>query len=362
MATEERTEQPTPRKRREAREKGQVANSVDLSRAVGLLALYLTWCVAGGYMGGRSLELVRSGLDARAAADLTPEQVIAGCGRLGALAACALAPVMIAAVAGAVLGTCTQTRLLLASQLLNPDLNRINPLSGFRRLVSWRGAVATLKGVIKVGLVLAVAAWVIRARTPQIVAIGVMELGQMNATMLAIAAEIVGKCAAMLLVLGAADYAYEWWEHERSLRMTRQEVRRHLREEEGDPHIRGRRRQLRRGMLEQGITREMPQASVVVTNPTQYAVALRYDAGEMDAPRVVAKGRRAIARRIVALARQWAIPVVEDPPVARGLFSMAALGERIPQALYQAVAEILAAVYHKRRERLERNRRGGGPR
>jgi len=359
MATEERTEQPTPRRRREARERGQVANSVDLSRAIGLLLLYLTCRATGGYMGGQSFELMRSGLDARAAADLTPDQVVASLARLAPIAAAIVAPVMIAAIVGAVLGTCTQTRLLVATQLLNPDLNRINPVSGFKRLVSWRGVVATAKGVIKVALVLAMAGWVIRARTDQIVAMGAMSLTQMNATMLAIALEMVGKCAALLLVLGAADYAYEWWEQEKSLRMTRQELKRDLREQEGDPHIRSRRRRLQRSLMEQGITRELPQASVVVTNPTHYAVALRYQPAAMDAPRVVAKGQRAMARRIVELARGWGIPVVEDPPVARALFSMAALGERIPETLYQAVAEILAAVYQKRRERLARSRGGG---
>jgi len=113
-------------------------------------------------------------------------------------------------------------------------------------------------------------------------------------------------------------------------------------------------------MLEQRISAEMPQASVVVTNPTHYAVALRYESGTMDAPKVVAKGQRAIARRIVEMARTWNIPVVQEPPVARALFSMAAVGEYVPEALYQVVAEILAAVYQRKRERLTRSRLAGG--
>ena len=197
MATEERTEQATPKRRREAREKGQVANSVDLSRAVGLLVLYLMWRTTGSYVGGRTMELVRSGLDLRVADDMPPGQVLAGFAGLIPVTAAILAPVMIAAIVGAVLGTCTQTRLLVSTQLLNPDLNRINPLSGVKRLVSWRGVVATLKGTIKVGLVLAVAAWVLRARINDIVAMGAMDLVQMNATMLAIALEISERCYVM---------------------------------------------------------------------------------------------------------------------------------------------------------------------
>lgn len=360
MAGEERTEQPTPRRRREAREKGQVAHSADLSRAIALLLLYLTCRTAGAYMGGSALEVVRSGLRANLAADLTPEQALQYFTRLAPATVAVVLPIMLAAVIGAALGTLAQTRLLVATQLLNPDLNRINPLSGLKRLFSWRGVVATLKGVVKVALVLAVAGSVIHARSDQVLATGLLGLAQIKATLLGIALEMVSKCAALLLALGALDYAYEWWEHEKSLRMTRQELKRDLREQEGDPHVRSRRRSLQRSMLRQGITRELPQASVVVTNPTHYAVALRYEPLAMDAPRVVAKGQRALARRIVALARQWGIPVVQDPPVARALFAMTSVGERIPETLYQAVAEILAAVYRKRRERLARSRGGGG--
>jgi len=356
MATEERTEQPTPRRRRQARERGQVANSVDLSRAVGLLTLYLGCRAAGPSMGRSALELTRSGLDVRAMPELTPEAVVSVCMRMAPLAAAIVAPVMIAALVGAVLGTFAQTRMLVASQLLSPDANRINPAAGFKRLVSWRAVVATAKGVVKIALVLGMSGWVLRARAADIVAMASMGLPQSGAVTLSIALDITAKCAALLLVLGAADYAWEWWEQERSLRMTRQELKRDLREQEGDPHIRSRRRQLRRGMLEQGISAEMPHASVVVTNPTHYAVALRYEAPAMQAPKVVAKGQRAIARHIVQLARQWGIEVVQDPPLARSLFAGVRLGEQIPEALYQAVAEILAAVYRKRRERLMRGR------
>jgi flagellar biosynthetic protein FlhB len=357
MATEERTEQPTERKRRRAREKGQVATSVDLSRALGLLLIYLAWRVAGRSITGRLLAVLHATFCSPRATELEPDQIMAAYRHLLPVLAAILGPIMLAALLGVVLPSLGQTRLLFAPTALRFDWNHINPLAGFRRLVSWRGAVATLKGIIKVAVVLGVCAWVLRARAGLIVGMGAMDLGPMTAAMLAIAGEMVVKSCIILVLLGAADYAYERYEHEKSLRMTRQELRREMRETEGDPQVQARRRQLRRGLLEQGISAEMPRASVVVTNPTHVAVALRYDPDEMPAPKLVAKGQRAIARRIIALARTYGVPVLHNPPVARSIFEQVAIGSPVPETLYRVVAEIFAIVYRRRRERLLRRRR-----
>lgn len=357
MASEERTEQPTPRRRRQARDEGRVATSVDLSRALALPAIYLAWRACGreavaALSGGVERWLRAAGtttLDAPAVMDLYADA-------LGVLAR-ALAPVMLAAVGASVLVSAAQTRGLLSAAALRPDLNRINPAAGARRLLGRRGAAATVKGVVKVGLLLAIAGWVLHARAEVVVATGAMDLGPMLATVLGIAAELIVKCALVLVVLGAADYAFEWWEHEKSLRMTRAELRRDLREDDGDPQIRRRRQQLRRTVLAQGISAELPQADVVVTNPTHFAVALRYDPRRMSAPRVVARGQRAIAREIIRLARVHGIEVIQNPPVARSLFAACALGEPVPQELYQVIAEIFALVYRRRRERAQARRR-----
>ncbi len=361
MATEERTEQPTERKRRKAREKGQVAHSVDLSRALGLLAIYLVWRLAGHSIADDLLNLLGSAFSLNPEGEANPQQVMTLYRHLLPALAAMLGPLMLAALLGSVLPSLGQTRLLFAPSALQPDWNRLNPGSGFKRLISWRGAVATLKGIIKVGVILGVCAWVLRARADVLVGMGAMELGPMTAAVVSIAGEMILKSCAVLLILGAADYAYEWWEHEKSLRMTRYEVRRELRETEGDPQVRARRRQLARGLLEQGILPDMPSADVVVTNPTHIAVALRYDANEMPAPRVVAKGQRAIARRIIELARTYGIPVTQNPPVARSLFEQVAIGSFVPEALYQVVAEIFAVVYRRRRERLLRSRQRVAP-
>ena len=353
MASEERTEQPTPRRRRQARERGQVATSVDLSRALALPAIYLAWCTCGRDAVSALAEATERWLRAAGATTLNAAAVMdLYADALGVLAL-ALAPVMLAPVGASALVSAAQTRGLLSAAALRPDLSRINPAAGARRLLSWRGAVATIKGAVKVGLLLAIAGWVLYARAELIVATGAMDLGPMLSAVLGIAAELIVKCALVLVVLGAADYAFEWWDHEKSLRMTRAELRRDLREDDGDPQIRRRRQQMRRAVLAQGISAELPQADVVITNPTHFAVALRYDPRRMSAPKVVARGQRAVAREIIRRARVHGIEVIENPPVARSLFAACNLGESVPQELYQVIAEIFALVYRRRRERAQ---------
>lgn len=355
MTTEERTEQPTPRRRRQARERGQVATSADLSRALALLAIYLAWRFAGAGMVATLQGATERWLCARAGVELGPEEAMAACASALQVAAVVLAPVMLAAVVGTIVAASAQTGGLLAASAVGPDWSRINPANGLKRLFSARGAVATLKSILKVCAVTLVAGLVLRSHAPEILLMADMPLRPMMVAVGAIAGEMLVRCMGLLLVIGAADYAFEWWDHEKQLRMTRQELKRDLRESEGDPQIRSRRRQLRRTVLAQGISAEMPRADVVVTNPTHVAVALRYDASSMAAPKVVAKGRRAVAREIIRLARVHGIEVVENRPVARSLFASCELGGPVPEALYAVVAEIFAAVYRRRRRRRARS-------
>ncbi|NLO06858.1 MAG: EscU/YscU/HrcU family type III secretion system export apparatus switch protein [candidate division WS1 bacterium] len=351
MASEERTEQASPRRRREAREKGQVATSVDLSRALGLLAIYLAWRFAGAGMLARMLGATEEWL-----ALPDPEQV----DRAFALALFAqtlpvltavLAPVMLAAMIGSTIAACAQTQGLVSLAAVKPDWSRLNPANGIKRLIGLRGLVAAGKSILKVLAVSLVAAWVLHSHLDEVLLMSVMQLRPMMAVLVSIAGELIVKCMGLLLVIGAADYAYEWWDQEKRLRMTRTELKRELRDQDGDPHIRSARDRLRRALLTQGILAEMPQADVVITNPTHFAVALRYEPDKAPAPRVVARGQRAVAREIIRLARTWGVPVVENPPVARSLFASCKLGDLVPEALFAVVAEIFAAVYRRQRSR-----------
>lgn len=355
--TGEKTEQPTPRKRRKAREEGKVATSVDLSRAIALLLIYVAWRFGGEGMLSRLLDMTEHWLRTARARELDPDAVIAAYADLLPLVAAVLAPVMLAAIAGTILAASAQTKGLLAVSAVNPQWSRINPVNGIKRLFSTRGVVNAAKSILKVTLVFLVAAWVLRGRADEVLLMADLELRQTMALMVGIAAEMVVKCMLTLLVIGAADYAFEWWDHEKQLRMTRYELKRDLREDEGDPQIRSRRDEMRREILAQGISAQMPQADVVVTNPTHYAVALRYYPDEMEAPRVVARGQRAIAREIIRIARHHGITIIENPPVARSLFASCRLGDAVPEKLYQVVAEIFAAVYRRRSQVLQRSAR-----
>ncbi len=351
MATEERSEQATPRKRKQAREKGQVATSIDLSRALGLLAIYLAWRFAGAGMVGRLLDATERWLRLAGKQDLGPDRVMALYAEVLPVLALVLGPVMLAAMIGTAIAASAQTGGLVAPTAVKPDWSRLNPVNGFKRIFSARGAVSTLKSILKVCAVGLVAGLVLRAHTQEILLMADMELQPMMAAAGTIAAEMLVKSMGLLMVIGAADYAFEWWDHEKQLRMTRQELKRDLRDSDGDPQIRARRGEMRRAMLKQGISAEMPQADVVVTNPTHFAVALRYDPAEMGAPKVVALGQRAVAREIINLARMHGVEVIQNPPVARSLFKSCELGGTVPEALYAVVAEIFAAVYQRRQAR-----------
>jgi flagellar biosynthetic protein FlhB len=350
---EERTHQPTPRRRQKAREKGQAPRSHDLIAAVGLLAAYAAFRVLGPRLWSATSETTRSCLADPHAIDFTMQGLHAALGQWLSVALSATAPIALAVLAAGVAANLFQTGFMLSANPIRPDFNRINPASGLQRFFSVRGIVETAKSCLKLGIVGLVAYGVLRSRQTEIIAAGGMSLPGAMAIFSGIAATLFLRCAVVLLLIGAADFAYQRWEFERSLRMTRKEVRDESRDSEGDPLIRSQRARRRRDLLRQRMTPELAQATVVVTNPIHFAVALRYDDTLAPAPRVVAKGQQALARRIVEIARSHSIPVVENVPVARALYKSTAVGDEIPPALYQAVAEILAAIYRAAQRRWE---------
>lgn len=352
--TGEKTEQPTARKRRKSREEGKAATSVDLTRAVALLLILVAYRFAGAGMLQRLLDLTEHWLRSAHNRDLHPEAIVAAWGGLVPAMLAVLAPVMLAAIVGTVLVASAQTKGLISAKAVKPDWSRINPINGFKRIFSTRGAVNTLKSILKICVVFAVAIWVLRGRAEDVLLMGSVELRVAMVLLVGIAGEMIIKCTLTLIVIGAADYGFEWWDHEKQLKMTRHELKRELREDDGDPQIAARRREMQRAMLAQGISAQMSQADLIVTNPIHYAVALRYDHETMEAPRVVALGQRAIAREIIRLGRHYGIEIIENPPVARSLFASCKLGETVPERLYSVVAEIFAVVYRRRHEAMQR--------
>ena len=349
FADGERTEPATPRRREQARQRGQVARSADLSLALVVLAAALVLQAGARLVVGDVLRLSDRVWGGELwQAELTPSRLWAVAWE--ALTALRGVGLIAAGVAGvALLAQLAQVGVLATGYPLVPQWSRIDPLAGLRRLFSVRSVVELGKGLAKAAAV-AWAAWgvivPIVQEGPRLVEMGPVEVALWVGQL---ALRAVVRMGLVLLVIGVADYAYQRWEFEQGLRMSRRELLDEFRQTEGDPHVRARIRQRMRQLAARRMMQRVPQASVVVTNPTHVAVALEYDAERMDAPVVVAKGQELLAQRIVETALEHSVPVVQNPPLAWALYESVDVGQAIPPELYRAVAEVLAYVYRLRR-------------
>lgn len=256
-----------------------------------------------------------------------------------------LGPVLATAALAAAASSYLQTGFLFTPSLVAPKLDRINPFSGLQRIFSKRALMEFLKSVIKVVIVSVVAWQFLRANFERLFVILYQNAEETSMIVSSLGLNLAIRVAVAFAVLAAADLMYQRYEYYKSLKMSKQELKEELKEMEGDPQIRARIREIQRKIAMQRMLHEVPSATVVITNPTKLAVALRYREKEDDAPVVVAKGAGVLARRIRELAREHRIPMVENKQVARMLFQQVEVGQAIPVELYQAVAEILAFVY-----------------
>jgi flagellar biosynthetic protein FlhB len=349
MADPSRTEAPTARRRERIREEGNVARSSEPGAALGLLGALLALALFGRDGGARLQRIAMEALSQPRLGELTPDLAVRAAGHFLGLAALAVVPMTAAALVLGVASSVAQVGLMVTPAAVRPDLTRLNPIKGLGRILSRRLLVEALKATLKMGLVGLVLWLCLRPERDFVLSLSTMPLEPGAAAVARVAVGAAVKAGIVLLVFAALDYGYQRLEFERDIRVTRYELRQDLKETEGDPFLRSRLRGLRRALLSQGISREMPKANVVVTNPVRIAVALWYDPVRHSAPVVVAKGRRAIARRIVELALIHGIPVRENPPVAQALDRVGRVGREIPPRLYRAVAELLAALYRARR-------------
>jgi len=349
---QERTEQPTAKRQEEARRKGQIAKSTDLTAAALLMGALGAGAIGGPRLVSDAVVAMQHGLAAAAAPDLSTTGALAlltgATFTLGRLAwPLLLVPALVALAVQLV-----QTRFAVSWSGLQPEWSRVNPAQGFRRLVSSRSLVESLKTMIKLAAIGLVAYWTVARRWPLVLVLGQTGSEATLAAIGQVAFDLWMRVGLTYLALGALDYGYQWWRQRQSLRMSREEVREESRETEGNPHTRGRMRALHRQRVVRRMMAEVHRADVVLRNPTHVAVALRYESGKMRAPRVVAKGALLMARRIIEAAHRHGVPVVENPPLARALYRGAPVGQEIPRELYRVVAEVLAYVYSLRsRER-----------
>ncbi len=344
-SAQERTEAPTPRRRSEARKAGQVARSTDLTAAVILLGALLTMDWYGRHLFGNLLVAIRVCLEDDALALTDPAQILPLLAKLFRILIDVAWPFLLVVTLLALLTSYVQIGHLISFQSLKPSLTRLNPLSGLKRLFNVRSAVHLLMGILKMSLVGLVAYATLKNR----VDIFATAAGLPPLALVGLGSELFFtvsvRLAIVLLILGIIDYLYSRYRLEKDLRMTKEEVKDEYKHMEGDPKIKSRRRQIQMQIAVQRIKSAVPKADVVITNPTELAVAIKYDPDTMDAPRVLAKGADYLAKRIREVAIEHGIPIVERKPLARALFQTVEVGQEIPSQFYKAVAEILAYVY-----------------
>lgn len=343
LFAEEKREQPTQRRREEARERGQVVRSQEIGVLVTLFAGAIALRMFGPSMAKNITELFTK-LWAEPLGPITERSVRSLFFHVGLQTVWILAPVIGSVAVVGLLAELAQVGFVFTSSSITMDLNRIDPFEGLKRLFSRRAAVDLLKSLLKFAVVAISLTQVIRKVSLELAGLMVTPLRSTVAWAASVAWDMVVRCAGGLLIIAAADYLFQWKEHERSLMMSRQEIIEELKQSEGRPEMRQRIRQRQRQMASARMMDAVKTADVVVVNPTHFAVALKYDT-DMAAPQIVAKGKGWLALRIKEEAAGHDVSIVHNVSVARALYYSAEVGESIPPSLYQAVAEILAFVY-----------------
>ena len=345
MPLEDKTEAPTPRKRTEAREEGQVARSAEVNAAAILITGLLLLKAIGPNLGTRLRDTMVHSLSSFPKGDLSPVDVSTNLVRLLLDVGAALLPFIVGILVVGVTANVVQVGLHFSPKVIQIKGVRLNPLNGLMGMFSTRAFVELGKSSIKIAVIALVIYSYLRSRESEIAA---MTGGTYLTTVRTIGDltyQLLLRTAIVLLVIAALDYMYQRFNNEKQLKMTRQEVKDDMKRSEGDPQIKGKIRQRQREAAQRRMMSEVPKADVVVTNPTHYAVALKYEAEVRSAPIVVAKGLDLIAQRIKAIAEENNVPIVENVSLARTLYATVEIGDEIPAALYQAVAEILAYVF-----------------
>lgn len=340
-----KTEEATHKKLEDARKKGQIVKSQDLNAALSLAVVAVLLMVFLSTLYVQALKLFKNALMFR----LTPELVEPAAGTLMktylAEGALMTAPLALTMTAVALVSGVLQTRMLFTFETLKPDFKRLNPLSGLKNMFSQKTAVGLLKNLVKLGL----SGWVmwrtLNGQLKDLLRASSMETGKLFALFQSLLGNLLVNVALLMLAIGAADYLYQRYDHRKSLRMTKQETKEEHKSLEGDPLFKSLRRQRQKQLAQQRMMQQVPEATVVITNPTHYAIAIRYDEDRDKAPVVIAKGLDLVAENIKKIAAANGIPMVENKPLAQQMYKQIELGQEVPAMLYQAMAEILAAIF-----------------
>lgn len=342
----ERTEKPSARKRTKARQKGQVVRSNELKSAVMITAGALVLNATGPWMKDEILRRFARSFEEMARTPVTAETVPVILESWARWSGHLLTPIFVALSAvGIAVNLFIMGGVTISAQGLAFNPGRLNPISGAARLFSGKVVFKLFVDALKLVLIGIVCFHALRGAIPVLLQHVDVGLDSVLSNASSFAMAILLKAGAILFLLGVFDYAYQRRSHTKELMMSKREVKDEYKETEGDPLIKGRLRSAQKELARRRMMQAVPEATVVLTNPTEIAVALKYDPDSMDAPRVVAKGKRLLAERIREIAKQHEIPIIENKPLARSLYKLVAVGDEIPAHLYRAVAEIMSYVY-----------------
>jgi flagellar biosynthetic protein FlhB len=340
----ERTEEPSAKRREDFRKKGQVAQSKEVQTAALLTIVLLFWLMYLPIFWKSFAELIFTLWQASGEYHITPTSTIALATFLLQKTGLLLAPLFLLVMLISFFSSFFQFGWLLTSNPLIPDFSKLDPLAGMARFFSKKALIEVIKSLLKVTLIGWISVSTVLDHFNEALILIDTDIGSTLRYLAKVSALIMGKICAILVLLAFLDFLFIWWEMEEKMKMTKQEQKEEFKESEGDPHIKAQIRSIQQEMARKRMMAEVPKADVVVTNPTHLAVAIRYNAKEMDAPVVVAKGADLLALKIREIALAHKVPIIENPPVARILHKLD-LGQHIPENLFKVIAEILAHVY-----------------
>ena len=345
MADPSKSEAATPKRREEARQRGQVARSTELTSALSLLGILTVLNLSGSYMLQELTKVARYTWGGLGTFTFSETEVRRQILTFFLELLLVMGPLLLGAVVIGVAVNVLQFGFLFAPEAMQLRWENLSPARGFGRLFSRRTAVEVFKSFLKIGVIGLIAWLTIAGKVPQLMTLMNTDLVVFFTAVAGTASTIMLRVGLAMLAMALLDYFYQRWEFEESLKMSKQEIKDEHRQMEGDPLVKARIRRMQQAAARRRMFADLPNADVVITNPTHLAVALKYDGTTMDAPRVLAKGARLMAARIKAVAAEHNIPVMENKPLAQALYRAVPVGGQVPGAFFNAIAEVLAFVY-----------------
>lgn len=359
--SQEKTEEATPRRLEKAREDGQTARSKELATMAVLIAGAGGLLIFGAQLGAAMEAIMRDAFTLERSAIFDTRHMSIQLMASAKEAAWALAPILLLLLIAAIAGSIGIGGLLFSGKAIAPKLNRMDPMKGLGRMFSARSLIELVKAIAKVGLVMVLAILILDIRTEDLLAIAEEPAVPAMEHVLWTLGWSFFLLSCSTIIIAIIDVPFQIFDHHKKLRMTKQEVKDEHKDTEGKPEVKGKIRQLQREMSQRRMMQDVPTADVVITNPTHYAVALKYDSNSMGAPKVVAKGNDETAFKIMEIAREYKVEILRTPPLTRAVYHNSDIGDEIPDGLYMAIAQVLAYVFQLRQFRKGRGPKPGMP-